>query len=658
LTQYNRVPQTAWMILALLSTGPVSLAAPAPQPQPTELAPPVVEPDMLRRFYLTDIHQLRDYRAGKNSFVEGPDRRWGSYQAAGQRLTLLDVAGPGCLCHLWSTWRPGAGDHRLEFYLDRATTPQISATLDELIAAAQQMPTPPVPVPAFIGSKGARNVFLPIAFQRGLRIEMETIEPTSLIFWQIDYRLGDQGLPGKLHAQRVDGRLALRWEGPPGPAAAAAPRVTRQSAVTIPAGESRSVAEWSGPAIVRQWSLQTDGPAAEHDQLDLEIRYDDAPRPAVRATLADFFGPFHGVALDSDLPAGRRTCWLPMPLRRQATLALRNRLARPVTVRMSCEVEPAAAWDERWGYFHAVQRQTASTTGYRQHEVLALRGRGHWLGMTLYATGHDHGGGDFAVIDGASDHPAFLHGINGEDYFTFAWFGRGAHLPYAVAGSNDAGRRRLHFENPYPFHESLNIYWGAYPKLTPRSVAYWYQDAPDDTTLSTADQADSGVWDCFGPVPLPLNAQHRPAGDPFAVLPSVADLDAGKQFPCRCIQEQFTAGWMKQQSFGPMLDLTYLARHGTVIKGEIELGGMGHALLARRKLSSSAARKATLVLSHDDPLRVLVNGREVYRGESHLGFATRQFPVELRAGENEIVVQLTNFFNVNFNWAGFALSVR
>jgi hypothetical protein len=75
--------------------------------------------------------------------------------------------------------------------------------------------------------------------------------------------------------------------------------------------------------------------------------------------------------------------------------------------------------------------------GYRQHQVLYARGRGHWLGMAPYNTGHDHGGGDFAVLDAEADAPAFLHGINGEDYFTFAWFGRGAHHPLAAAGTKE-----------------------------------------------------------------------------------------------------------------------------------------------------------------------------------------------------------------------------
>jgi hypothetical protein len=100
-----------------------------------------------------------------------------------------------------------------------------------------------------------------------------------------------------------------------------------------------------------------------------------------------------------------------------------------------------------------------------------------------------------------------------------------------------------------------------------------------------------------------------------------------------------------------------LSRHGTRIKGEIELGGMGHAFLARRCFVSPAARAVMCQISHDDPLRVLINGQEVYRGGAQPGFATFRFPAALRAGKNECVVQLTSFFNVNFNWAGFALRV-
>lgn len=592
----------------------------------------------LRQFHLRDIHVARDYRPGKNSFVEGPDRRLGSYTNAGQRLTLLDVEGPGSLQHLWSTWREGRGNHRLDFYVDGSPRPALTGTLDELITRARQVESPPVPVPAFVGNVNARNYFLPLPFKKHLRLEMETLEPTWLIFYQIDYRLGKGPLPR-----------------PRSVASGVTSPVTRTT--TIAPGERGVIVALSGTGILRRWSVQTDVPVSHHGALDLEVFYDNASTPAIRANLADFFGPFRGVSFETDVLSGVRSCHLPMPFAKSARFVLVNRTGQSVRVAFDADLEICRRFDRSWAYFHALGQTTSPTTGFRQHPVLYARGRGHWLGMVLYNTGHDHGGGDFAVLDGEGDKPVFLHGINGEDYFTFAWFGRGEHHPYAIAGTNEEGRYRHHFENPYPFRRSVSIYWGTYPDLATRSVAYWYQTEPDDTTVPDAGNPLNVDWDCFGPVPLKLDAAHQPLGDFWAGLPGVAELDAGNRFECRCVKETFVSGWMKQRSIGPMLDLTYLSRHGTRIKSEIELGGMGHAWLARRSVQSPKARRATFQLSHDDPIRVLVNGKEVYQGGANQGFVTRRFPVALRKGDNEVVVQTSSFFNVNFNWAGFALRV-
>ncbi|MBM4155714.1 MAG: DUF2961 domain-containing protein [Lentisphaerae bacterium] len=655
---YVRPMSRPALICRLRPAAAAGLASVAAAAGSADLRPAAVDSDLLRGFHLRDLHVLRDYRPGKSSFVEGPDRRLGCYTVPGQRLTLLDVAGRGCLAHLWSTWREGQGNHRLRFFVDGGSAPAIEGTPDELIAAAQRMAVPPVPVPAFVGERGARNFFLPVPFENGLRIEMETIEPTWLIFWQIDYRLGDgPRRERRVSAARVDGRLELRAEGPEPPAPQPAPPVREvDRATVVPPGAFAEVLDLAGPGIVRRWTLRPGAPAAAQSALDLEIRYEGRADAAVRATVADFFGPFRGVAFDSGADGAVRTCHLPVPFRDRAVVVVRNRTAEPVRIAASAAVEPAAAWDPSWGYLHAQGRATGGTTGYRQHEVLAVRGRGHWIGMSLYATGHDHGGGDFAVIDASGDAPAFLHGINGEDYFTFAWFGRGAHLPYAIAHSNDEGRQRLHLENPYPFRRDLRLWWGAFPGLSPRSVAYWYQDEPGDSTETGPDNVAGDDWDCFGPVPVPLDADHRPRGDPLAALPSVAALDAGGRFECRCVSERFTSGWMRQRSFGPMLDLTYRARHGTKVRGEVELGGMGHAYLARRRWPSAAGGRTAFRISHDDPVAVSVNGREVFRAGGRDGFGTARFEADLRPGDNEVVVRLANFFNTDFNWAGVGLT--
>ena len=418
--------------------------------------------------------------------------------------------------------------------------------------------------------------------------------------------------------------------------------------VPLRPGECLAFFHLDGPAIVRELHLEWPRPA----NLRLLIRYEDEDSFAVDAPLERFFGSFQGVSLDSS-KSNHAVCYLPLPFQKNCDVLLRNEGEQTVRLSGKAVVESIPVMDAAWGYFHALYQKTEKTNGHRLHQVLYTRGRGHWLGMALYNTGHDHGGGDFAVIDGESPHPQFLHGVNGEDYFTFAWFGKGAHHPYAVAHTNEAGRYRHHFENVYPFSRSIAVDWGAFADLSPESVAYWYQDSPRNLTLHDGALSVSKEWDVFGPVPIPHNEQEKTQGGLFDGLPSIADLDAGKTFECRLVQEHFTSGWMKEWSVGPMLNLTYLARHGTPIGYEAELGGMGHAYLARRFVESLAARNVFCQFAHDDPVEVWINGERVYERERMNGFQPTVFPMHLQEGKNEVVVKLTNYFNRDFNWAGF-----
>ena len=256
------------------------------------------------------------------------------------------------------------------------------------------------------------------------------------------------------------------------------PRAERSFAeIEIKPGEEAKLAQWEGPAIVRELRLRW----SEGAKLRLLVRYDGATTFAVNSPVDRFFGPFQGVSFYQHA-TNDSSCYLPMPFRKQCEIRVRNEGTSTASVSGKALVEDIPAFSPAWGYFHALHQRTEKTDGHRLHQVLYARGRGHWVGMTLYRTGHDHGGGDFAVIDGEGDAPAFLHGVNGEDYFTFAWFGKGAHHPYAVAHSNDEGRYRHHLENLYPFHKSLAIEWGAFADISPESVAVWYQDTPEDTT--------------------------------------------------------------------------------------------------------------------------------------------------------------------------------
>jgi len=136
----------------------------------------------------------------------------------------------------------------------------------------------------------------------------------------------------------------------------------------------------------------------------------------------------------------------------------------------------------------------------------------------------------------------------------------------------------------------------------------------------------------------------------------VADLDAGGEFECRLVKESFRSGWQQEWTVGPMLNLTYVARHATKVDPESELGGMGHAFLARRFIHSDTTRTVACWFAHDDPVEIWLNDERIYEGPQHFnGFETVPVELPLRAGRNEIVVRLSNTFNRNFNWNGFLL---
>lgn len=612
----------------------------------------------LRHAALDDLFVLRQFRPGKNSFVESPERHAGTWTGEGFRYTLADLRGAGSIRHIWTTRGEGEPYFDWEFFIDGETVPSVRGTDLDLIEAASRYPLPLAPANAVPLGNRDFNLFLPIPFSRSCRVDVVQRQPSFwLWFCQIDYRLEDPSLNGvRVFTHGEAGALEFSVVGQPNqrrsePASTLPMKAVEIPSTTVEAAREQTLLEIPGPGIVRELRLQW----PQASGVRLRLAYDDASTWAVDSPADAFFGPFRGVSFyrHGDTEA---SCYLPMPFARSLRLSIVNEGREPVVVGGALNVEPVPLRSPSWGYFHARHQRTERTDGHRLHQVLYVRGRGHWLGMTLYRTGHDHGGGDFAVIDGEGEHPAFLHGVNGEDYFTFAWFGRGAHHPYAVAHSNDEGRYRHHFENVYPFKTSLALEWGAFAGLSPESVAVWYQDSAEDTTVADGARAESVEWDVFGPVPVPLNEHGQWAGDPYAVLPSVTALDEGQEFECRLVEERFTSGWMKEWSVGPMLNLTYVARHGTKIDYEAELGGNGHTFLARRFLEWPGVDTVPFLFAHDDPVELWVNDSRVYRGDAHFnGFESVEVMLPLREGANEIVVKLTNRFGRNFNWAGFLL---
>ncbi|MEN8255387.1 MAG: DUF2961 domain-containing protein [Verrucomicrobiota bacterium] len=604
---------------------------------------------------LDNLYKLDSFKAMKNSYVLGLETFCNLPRIIpdGGRYTLLDVEGQGSLRHIWETRGPDTAEFEFEMFVDGEKTPGIKGRFEDLIAAAQRARQPYVLNPGGTIPKQSHNFYLPVPFEKSLRIDIANLQHADgLVFLQLDYRLEDDSMKGvKLVQKGEDSRITLTYEGSKQPAAS--PTIKTQASQHIIKGNGEFTVE--GPAIIRKFALYHTCTGVR-----MNVFFDDEPTPAIEVDMADFFGPFKGSAF------GGKACYLPMPFAKKMRVVVFG-ASDEDEWNFDIESEPVPAMEKGWGYFHARSEHLSGASGYDQFQVLNTTGHGKWIGMSLYNTQHDHGGGDFAVIDGGTAKPSFLHGINGEDYFSFAFFGQGENFPYSEAFANDVGRMRLHLENPYVFNESISLSWGVTKGVNPRSVAYWYQEDAKSKVLS-AEQARGLKWKVFGPVGVPvLTDGNTPdtsdAEKLFAALPPEADLDAGKPFDAQHIMFSKTNtglfnGWAEQYAIGSHLNLMYIYGHAMDLHDHMHMGYYARCMMAKTEFTVDKAQRVKLQLSYDDPLVVEVNGKKVFEDmELRRGFTTQAFDSILKEGQNKIVVRMLDTPNNNTCWAGISLRV-
>ena len=610
---------------------------------------------------LATLHVLRDYDTHKNSFVFGQETQCGLPLRVkpGERKTLLDVKGTGSLRHLWTTHARHRGSkgpaYLLEFYVDGETKPSIRGDIDSLVAAAARCEQPFVTLPGGVAPNRSYNIYLPIPFEKSLRVDLIATERIWNIFMQWDYRIRDDSLKGVRLTQQGEGKeTKFVYTGVTKdhqPTKPIDPNTLEKKQFKITNGKPVVV---EGPGIIRRLAVDAIPAGAK-----LRIRFDGEPTAAVDVDMADFFGPFQGVVLNN------KQCYLPMPMKQKAEIEIIG-LPDDKPVSLEVNVEPVDRFKENWAYFHAKSHRDPSSEGWRPHPVLSTGGRGHWVGMSLYETGSNHGGGDFALLDGTSKKPLLLHGINGEDYFSFAWHADGKNLPYSEAVGRGEGRVRFHLENPYVFHDSAEIAWSLLKDCKPRSVAYWYQDSPKDLT-KTGKASHGLLWQVFGPVSVPTTKDGNTpdvsdSKKLFAKLPEAASLDAGKPATAEIHllghhTGQFD-GWGKQYAIGPHLNLTYIYRQVIHRGSQAFLGSEPRAVMASTKLVSPEPQTVTLQISYDDPIEIWCNGRLVHTDmELREKLVTRDIKVKLRQGENRLLIKLVDTPNADYAWAGIVLRI-
>ena len=209
----------------------------------------------------------------------------------------------------------------------------------------------------------------------------------------------------------------------------------------VKAGESLTVAELEGPAVItRLWltfdwpgRLPYEGSMMRNRSVSLEITWDDADTPAVSVPVGDFFShplcydlPFENSFFSS--PVGRSLlCFIPMPFRKRARLRITNEFDKTIVVFHDIRFVKGIEPDPDDGYLHACFKRTVPKTPGLKHEILPLvQGKGRYLGTHLgvitdrYNPLHWHGQLPEFFIDGDEDYPSMM-GASLDDFGGASW---------------------------------------------------------------------------------------------------------------------------------------------------------------------------------------------------------------------------------------------
>lgn len=281
--------------------------------------------------------------------------------------------------------------------------------------------------------------------------------------------------------------------------------------ITLPQGETTTLAEIDGPGVIRHVWITCRVEALR--SCVLRFYWDAEETPSVEVPVGDFFCCGHEarakvVSMPINVnPNGGLNSYWPMPFRGSARVTVENEWHEDIggffyQVDYSLEPVPDDA-----AYLHAQWRRSVTTREYPEHVVLdGVRGQGHFVGTYIAWTAFSNGwwgeGEMKFYLDGDGEHPTICT-TGTEDYFGGAWCFRGEDgcedpftapflgLPHVDQGAGRCrrfGLYRWHIPDPIRFETDLRttiqaLGWWPDHKFEPltddlASVATWYQAEP------------------------------------------------------------------------------------------------------------------------------------------------------------------------------------
>jgi len=439
--------------------------------------------------------------------------------------------------------------------------------------------------------------------------------------------------------------------------------------------------------------------------LTMRIYFDDEETPHVEVPVGPFFGIHHGKParkiVSPYLQVTARSgynAYFPMPYKNGMRVTFQNESDEPISIWFQADYHQYAdgSLDEPLR-FNAVYRRVNPAQSYGKPYHLAHgTGPGVILGLTLGLRQFDttdewyHNGGDQMYLDGNKPDARVLSGIGGEDFFGTAWGQEVFHnnvigtTYYDRLSPDEEGDPVLEFAawrffTPDPVAYSESFYWDfGSLENDMSSVVYWYQEgrAPPVARLPgyadrlpqtqvTAHAYDIPLkrglrWAVCGPFECKDRRQFQEVEFPekssdFAHT-EPADFGQYTLAVRLGLGEPAVTRW--HQDVPSMFNFVDLAPY---FRPKLKTNG-GYptdvSAYARTILTSERNESRTIRVAHDDWFRLWVNGELAYDGDQNNGFRIAEITIDLRQGENEILVKAANKDNANFRAWSFLLDPR
>jgi len=448
---------------------------------------------------LTELYVLRSHRVFQ---VSSYDRTGGNEDNAyyiektEDGMVLADLPGPGAILRIWSPQPAGV----LRFYIDGEPWPRFSWPFEAVFDGRLV----PFRSPLVDSHSGGFYSYVPIPYVKSCRVVLAGYE--GKLYYQVTACQFDDASdlvsfePDLLtRSDRSYFRHVKRsWDRPGWFGSRLNLRhLTDRKRVLWPR-DVLDIAKIEGPAVVEGvWlELESRDPRCA-ENVALEAYWDGETDPSVVAVVSDFFGTRYTGADFRSIPIGNRDgqmyCYLPMPFRTKARIALRNFSGEKVIARSWVSWRPVDSLPANTGMFHAQSRMTTAESGV-PISILEAQGHGQYVGCVMNAESSESldflEGDEQIFVDGESE-PS-MHGTGTEDYFNGGWYFQGK--PFATAthgatvvGGTEPGEQvtayRFHLTDYIPFRESfrMQIEHGGTnnaPNTQYYTTAFWYQAEP------------------------------------------------------------------------------------------------------------------------------------------------------------------------------------